>query len=198
MSRKKHFTKKTCPRCGNAFETSRGNQVYCSMDCQIAEKRARARASASEQRKPKFCEICGQEITGNGRKYCSPDCAKDGWRDHINDYNQRQREEQKRSLQQALDAVHQEQKAKESRKIVARNRKADNEQAEGLRVNYMGCTAGYNLEELRAIGKENNLSYGKLTTMIACNTNEIPEGIHVPDLTKLIVKGERWKRRPIF
>lgn len=144
------------------------------------------------------CTYCGREfeVCQERKRFCSPECRVAQSKLYQENYRKRVQDERKQQVRDEMEAERIRRAAKEGRRIVARARGKQPE--EPITTNYIGCTAGYNLEELRAIGLANGLSYGKLTTIIACNSNEIPEGICVPDLTKLAVKGEGWKRRPIY
>ena len=59
-----------CIYCGKSFKnTFKTNQKYCSQRC------CEGWYKHKKEKEIKLCVICGKEVTGKKRLYCSPDCS---------------------------------------------------------------------------------------------------------------------------
>lgn len=60
--------KRNCPCCGDAFETRRKAQRYCSRTCSSVDRR----------RKPIICPTCGEDFVPQRReqRFCCRSCSK--------------------------------------------------------------------------------------------------------------------------
>lgn len=69
----------TCKQCGRGFKPKASDRTtFCSRECAFAYKRERAKPKAETVKAgPRFCVICGQELSGRQLKTCSRDCAKE-------------------------------------------------------------------------------------------------------------------------
>ncbi len=68
--------KKICKTCGQPFESTRSNALYCSPKCRT---KYYARQAAEKRKRDCICENCGKEFstTRADVKYCSLDCRKE-------------------------------------------------------------------------------------------------------------------------
>lgn len=94
---------KVCKICGKAFESKRGDAVYCSPQCQYDGQKKRKneyyrRKYGQDQQAPppRFCDICGVEIPKDSprKKYCSEECAYKGMLKRSEKCNQIKRAEE--------------------------------------------------------------------------------------------------------
>ena len=59
-----------CINCGKNFKIKfRSNEKYCSVECGQQYYR-------NTHKEPRYCVICGKELTGRQRSYCSEECLK--------------------------------------------------------------------------------------------------------------------------
>lgn len=74
--------KKTCIHCGETFYASNPRKKYCSDKCKWIYQTRKQRATIPKGKRN--CPICGKEMHG-ANKYCSPQCAEDGFYQSITD-----------------------------------------------------------------------------------------------------------------
>lgn len=93
---------KVCKICGKAFESKRGNAVYCSPQCQYDGQLKRnnkyyniKHGQVKETPPPLVCDICGAAIPKDSPriKYCSEECAHKGMLKRSEKINQIKRAE---------------------------------------------------------------------------------------------------------
>ena len=74
MEFKRDEVRLVCPYCGGTFTRFKTAQKYCSAGCRI---KARNEKAAAELRQTKrYCQVCGNELPGARKRYCSNECAK--------------------------------------------------------------------------------------------------------------------------
>jgi hypothetical protein len=73
-----------CSRCGKSFLVRRGGTVYCSRECQQADRNERrAEQRRWRERKPIKCAKCGDSVPPerSTRRYCSDACRQQAYRE---------------------------------------------------------------------------------------------------------------------
>ena len=72
------FYIKKCAHCGIEFKTTKGNQVYCSSQCQMMRYRYVAKGTDGRSYGPAICTQCGKLYTkkSHGQKWCSETCKR--------------------------------------------------------------------------------------------------------------------------
>lgn len=71
------YTKK-CAHCGSEFKTTKGNQAYCSAQCQMMRYRYAKKGTEGRSYGTAICEQCGTMYTKRSacQKWCSETCKR--------------------------------------------------------------------------------------------------------------------------
>lgn len=72
-----------CKYCGKEMQVSFRQKVFCSKECSKAYYNRKGRIN-------KECQICGNELTGKQRSYCSQKCANKAKRIQLYEYHKDQ------------------------------------------------------------------------------------------------------------
>lgn len=72
------FYIKKCAHCGTEFKTTKGNQVYCSSQCQMMRFRYAKKGTEGRSYGPAICTQCGNlyKKKSHGQKWCSETCKR--------------------------------------------------------------------------------------------------------------------------
>ena len=188
-----------CAVCGREFKGG-DRKLYCSDECKaranyqkikLERDRRLGHVRSEDGKLVLHCAVCGREFSAHrgNEKYCSEVCRTEANRRNAKESKKRLRQKKLEAERQQRSQGRQQDAAKERARQELRARKHKKEmQGCPIQVDYFGSCAGYKLDELAAIARANGLSYGKLTGLIACSGNRIPEGITVPEMQKLLVK----------
>lgn len=80
-----------CLNCGKDFKFTfrASSRKYCSRECCISynNKMTREKAKRHGVKKETHCVICGKELTGRQRAYCSPGCSYQSKINYLKDRN---------------------------------------------------------------------------------------------------------------
>ena len=88
-----------CAICGKMMTQVTRDRKYCSPDCRDEGLRRGQREYREQHAAPKYCTVCGDEIQGLGRIYCSK-CTRAGYLRQA-----RERERKRRMVKDGADGA---------------------------------------------------------------------------------------------